>query len=73
MKINVFKPLTTTSWVLTTKENDARYGIDRIDSGLTLNFKCTYPCLTCDPNDSTKCNSCNNVENFNILYENKCY
>jgi len=44
MRINVYKPKTTNSWVLTTLENDARYGIDRIGSDMTLTFDCTYPC-----------------------------
>jgi len=44
MKINVIKPLVTTSWVLTTYLNDRVSMIDKIPAGMSLTFKCDYPC-----------------------------
>lgn len=73
MKIKVYWPTDTRSWVLTTRLNGARYGIDKIESGLSVSFDCFYPCLTCDERDQKKCQSCNTVEGFAILYEEKCY
>ena len=44
--INIKVPRVTNSWVVTvyTPAGDA---IDQIKSGLSLEFKCTLPCLTC--------------------------
>lgn len=73
IRLNVFKPTLTNSWTLTSKENNGLFAIDKIPDGMTMKFLCTYPCETCSALDSTVCDSCNTVENFTILYNNKCY
>ena len=72
MVIDVYEPITTETWTLTTSLNSGRYAIDQITSDLTVTFKCSYPCLTCSE-DPTTCLSCNTVDGFAILYQEKCY
>ena len=67
--INVEKPMTTTSWQLTTFTPGGHF-IDTIDNGLNLTYKCHLPCLTCN---GKACTSCNTLTGLTILYDSKCY
>ena len=73
MKINVVTPLTTDTWKLTTYLSDGRSMIDTIPGGMTLSFKCNYPCEKCKSGKPDVCTKCNDIQGNMILYDSKCY
>ncbi len=46
-------------------------GIDQITSGLTFDFPCNLPCLSCT-NNPNECTSCNELTGLTILWEGQC-
>ena len=48
------------------------YAIDMVDSGLTINFVCEYPCRTCDDSTPTVCDSCYSLVDERFFFENQC-
>ena len=62
--IDVTEPMVTKSWGVTVYTDDDKK-IDEVTEGLTLEFKCYPPCLTCASSglrrDPTKCLSCNDL------------
>jgi hypothetical protein len=72
MILNVDTPITTESWTLTSFVGEM-YKIDEIPDGLSFDFECDFPCLTCEPGNPSSCTSCNGVQGDIILYESMCY
>ena len=68
-EINIQDPTITDTWTLTVFTADGFF-IETIDHGLTLEFQCSIPCLTCRKGKPTSCTSCNNLAGLNILYQN---
>lgn len=70
-QVKVTTPLNTKSWVVTVY-TPAGHFIDRISSGLHLEFKCHSPCQTCawdsQPANTKKCLTCNVLTGRTILY-----
>ena len=73
MLINVTEPLVTNSWSLKSFTEEGRYAIDEIKGDLSLEFSCSFPCLTCAEGSPDVCTSCNLVDGYAILYEGVCY
>ena len=50
------------------------YGIDYIDSGITINFYCVTPCKTCNLDEPTQCYSCytSGLSAAPFLHEDTC-
>ena len=48
--------------------------MDQITDGLSFEFSCNLPCLTCADDDPDFCTSCNQWQtgNFLILHDGKC-
>lgn len=55
--VNPIYNIVTNSFKIRTHTWDG-YEIDYIDSGLELNFYCTFPCATCNLNKPDQCYSC---------------
>ena len=73
MLVKVDTAMNTTSWTLESFTGEELYSIDKLTSGLTLEYQCNFPCLSCDPATPDICESCNLINNYQILYENVCY
>jgi len=62
--IDVTEPMVTKSWGVTVYTDDDKK-IDEVTEGLSLEFDCYPPCLTCADDglrpDPTKCHSCNDL------------
>lgn len=67
-------PIKTNSWTFTTfLDDEGLYSVDTIQSGLSFEFECSYPCLKCAPGQPNVCLECNSVKSYHILYDNYCY
>jgi hypothetical protein len=51
--ININHPLNTTTWKLRTFTPE-KFFIDSIEKGMSLEYKCYFPCLTCNSGSVTK-------------------
>ena len=59
-KIKVVNPTITNSWqMITFTDISTAYAIDQIKAGLSFDFPCNLPCLTCKADDPDYCLSCN--------------
>ena len=65
--LNVTEKVLTSSWNISTLTVDG-YAIDRVDQGLSINFSCNAPCLTCSSESPSVCLSCNALTGTPILY-----
>ena len=65
---NPVENIITSSFGIKTMTFDG-YDMDQIQSNITVNFFCEYPCAACPPDDPKTCTECYQTSTFRYFFE----